>query len=308
MRPFLAVEDATDGWDGTNAPNMHAVEEIMWASLISAGTFTPKASDAANGAWSATSGITQSATALEFNFTDSNVAALKEINIYFVMGQGATPATSTHLVYKIENCVVNTAGVDFDIDGIATINWSGMGKIITETDAVPPTVTIKEAISSTKNFIRNRLTTLGVSATATGDIASSYTLTLTGGSIEFNNNITYLTPETLGVINQPLAAVTGTRSISGSFTCYLGNHSGGSGALFENLIESTNTITNDFDLTFSIGGASAPKVVMNFPTCHLEIPTHSVEDIISVETNFHALPSTIDGADDAKITYTGAAY
>jgi hypothetical protein len=47
---------------------------------------------------------------------------------------------------------------------------------------------------------------------------------------------------------------------------------------------------------------------MNFPTCHLEIPTHSVEDIISVETNFHALPSTIDGADDAKITYTGAAY
>ena len=149
---------------------------------------------------------------------------------------------------------------------------------------------------------------MGVSATATGDIASSYTLTLTGGSIEFNNNITYLTPETLGVINQPLAAVTGTRSISGSFTCYLGNHSGGSGALFENLIESTNTITNDFDLTFSIGGASAPKVVMNFPTCHLEIPTHSVEDIISVETNFHALPSTIDGADDAKITYTGAAY
>ncbi len=305
MRPFLSVVDSALGWDG-NSAQMHAVEEIMWASLISAGSFTPKASDSANAAWGATAGIAQDGSSLAFDFSDSNVAALKEINIYFVMGQGTYNA-NTHQVYKIEACAVNSAAIDFDIDGIATINWSGFGKLITD-HASLPTVTIAEAISSTSNFIRNRLTTLGVSATAAGDIVSAYTLTLTGGSIEFNNNITYLTPETLGVINQPIAHVTGTRSISGSFTCYLGNHSAGSADLFEDLIESTSTITNDFDLTFGIGGASAPKVVINLPTCHLEIPTHSIDDIISIETNFHALPSTVDGADDATITYTGAAY
>ena len=305
MRPFLSVVDAASGWDGTSA-QMHAVEEIMWASLISAGTFSPKADDSDNAEWNATSGISQSSTALAFDFSDSNVAALKEINIYFVMGQGAYNA-GTHQVYKIEACAVNSAAIDFDIDGIATINWSGFGKLITD-HASLPSVTIAEAIDSTNNFIRNRLTTLSVSATTAESIVGAYTLTLTGGSIEFNNNITYLTPETLGVINKPIAHVTGTRSISGSFTCYLGNHSAGSADLFEDLIESTDTITNDFDLTFSIGGASAPKVAINLPTCHLEIPTHSIDDIISIETNFHALPSTVDGADDATITYTGAAY
>ena len=41
MRPFLSVVDAATGWDGTSA-QMHAVEEIMWASLISAGQFNAK--------------------------------------------------------------------------------------------------------------------------------------------------------------------------------------------------------------------------------------------------------------------------
>jgi len=75
--------------------------------------------------------------------------------------------------------------------------------------------------------------------------------------------------------------------------------------LFEDLIESTDTITNDFNLVFAIGGSSAPNVTITLPTCHLEIPTHSIEDIISLETNFHALPSTIDGADEASIVYAG---
>lgn len=305
MRPFLSVVDAGSGWDGTSA-QMHAVEEIMWASLISAGTFSPKADDSDNAEWNAASGISQSSSALAFDFSDSNKSALKEINIYFVMGQGAFNA-GTHKVYKIESCAVNSAAIEFDIEGIATINWSGFGKLITDTGSLP-SVTIAEAIDSTKNFIRNRLTTLTVGATTAESIVGTYNLTLTGGSIEFNNNITYLTPETLGVINQPIAHVTGTRTINGSFTCYLGNHTAGSADLFEDLIESKNTITNDFDLTFGIGGSNAPKVTIQLPTCHLEIPTHSVAEIMSLETNFHALPSTVDGADDATITYTGTTY
>ena len=58
-------------------------------------------------------------------------------------------------------------------------------------------------------------------------MASSYSLTLTGGNVTISNNMTFLTPETLGVVNQPLGHVTGTRSVSGNFTCYLNTPSSG---------------------------------------------------------------------------------
>ena len=77
--------------------------------------------------------------------------------------------------------------------------------------------------------------------------------------------------------------------------------------LFENIIEGTTTITNNFDLNFKIGGASGtPRIEMAMADCHLEVPAHSIDDVISLETNFHALPSTIDGTDELTIKYVGA--
>ncbi len=302
-RPFKSVVDAANGWDGSSVQG-HAVEEILWAALVGNGVFTAKADDDSNSAWAASQGMANDATTMTADFSASNVASLKELDIYFIMGQG-TYAAGTHTVYKLDGAVVNSAGLDFDLDGITTINWSGFAKLITE-EASIPTVSISEGASDTGNFIRNRLTTLAVTNGDGGNFAATYNLTLTGGSINFENNITFITPETLGVVNQPFAAVTGTRNIGGSFTCYLGNHTAGSADLFEDLIESTTSITNDFNLVFTVGGATAPKIAITLPTCHLEVPTHSIEDVISLETTFHALPSTIDGADEASIVYTGA--
>jgi len=301
-RPFKSVVNQSAGWDKSSTL-AHAVEEVLWAALVGNGVFTP-AGASANSAWSSDQGIANSASALTIDFSEADVASLKELDIYFIMGQGAYDA-ATHTVYKIEGCVVNSAGMDFDIEGITTINWSGFGKLITE-QASDPTATITEGASSTSNFIRNRLTTLAVTNDGDGALETAYNLTLTGGSLNFENNLTYITPETLGVINQPFAAVTGTLNIGGSFTCYLGNHSGGSADLFEDLIESTSLITNDFNLVFTIGGATAPNIAVTLPTCHLEVPTHSIEDIISLETTFHALPSSIDATDEATIVYNPA--
>ena len=139
-----------------------------------------------------------------------------------------------------------------------------------------------------------------------GNHPATYNLVLTGGNITISNNITFLTPETLGVVNQPLGHVTGTRSVSGNFTCYLNAEDDSSAELFENIIEDTTKITNDFTLIFKIGGATAtPRVELNMAECHLEVPTHSIDDVISIETNFHALPSTIDGTDELLIKYVG---
>jgi hypothetical protein len=120
--------------------------------------------------------------------------------------------------------------------------------------------------------------------------------------------MTYLTPETLGVVNQPLGHVTGTRSVSGNFTCYLNTPSSGNSSadLFEDIIESTSVITNDFNLVFVIGGTGNTNIVtVTLPTCHLEVPTHSIDDLISLETNFHALPTTVDATDEITMEFKG---
>jgi len=44
---------------------------------------------------------------------------------------------------------------------------------------------------------------------------------------------------------------------------------------------------------------------INLPACHLEIPSHSIDDVISIETTFSALPTSITSADEATIQYKG---
>ena len=156
-------------------------------------------------------------------------------------------------------------------------------------------------MSNTTGFIRNRISDLTMIGDASGS-SVTYTSTLTGGNISWSNNLTYLTPETLGVVNQPLGHVTGTKSINGNFTCYLDNASGTSSAEFyEDIVEATSDIQNSFSLSFDIGGSGTPHCIITMPTCHLEVPTHSIDEVISLETNFHALPSDFDSTDEISV-------
>ena len=358
IRPFKSGGAGSGGEH--SAVHHHMVEEPLWNALAGSGAV------GASG-----SALTADGTDANIAFTNSNKVALDTFDLFFEMGSGKASST----VYKIAGCVVNEVSIDFDIDGIATANWSGMGKIITE-EASMTTATIYEgtAAADTNNFIRNRLTDLVVTNdvvtdTVNGAVSSStsvtldngsalikvgqvvsgtgvtagttvaaisgttltlsaamsiadeatltfsnvgmtdtYTLTLTGGNITISNNMTFLTPETLGIVNQPLGHVTGTRSVTGNFTCYLNTPSSGASSadLFEDIIESTEVITNSFDLTFTIGGTgNTPRVVANLNNCHLEVPTHSIDDIVSLETTFHALPTSVDATDEIDFIFLG---
>ena len=289
MRPFASAGSGSGAAD--SSAKHHAVEEVLWALMVGNATYSSNTFP----------GFTADTTDLDITFTNSNKTSLGTADFFFVMG-GAGSGTKT--TYKIEGCVVNEASIDFDIDGIATINWSGFGKIITEDTAPTATVFEGTGASDTGNFIRNRLTSLTISSTS--PTSTTYDLVLTGGNVTIANNITFLTPETLGVVNQPLGHVTGTRSVSGNFTCYLNAEANSSADLFENIIEGTTTITNDFDLLFKVGGTATPRVELAMTDCHLEVPTHNIEDVISLETNFHALPSSISGTDELTIKYVGA--
>lgn len=319
-RPFLSEGSDTAGnaeKDGTD--RHHAVEEILWTLMAGASAYTaPDASTA-----SALTGLTFSSTAspnttagtglTELSFANSNKATLGTANIYFSLDDGG----SNPVVYKLTEGVVNEASIDFDVDGIATIAWSGFAKTLTE--GSKPTRTVFEAINSTNNYIRNRLTQLSITAgdttTFPGSGSGVYTLTLTGGNITISNNMSFLTPETLGTVNLPIGHVTGARSVSGSFNCYLGldsgTNTGTSTDFFNDLTSSAarTKVVNSFDVTFKLGGvstsSSVPVYQFNFPTAHLEIPAHSVEDVISLETTFQALPSTIAGTNEVSIKYAG---
>lgn len=262
-------------------------------------------------------------TELDFNFGSSNSTTLGTFDMYFVLG-GNQVATGNFLndgdttIYMLQECSVNEVTINFEIDGIATLSWSGMGKTITEVDAFDASAAIVTAVKNggnliTNNLIRNRLTAL--SAVSTSPTSTTYSLAITGGSITISNNMTFLTPETLGVVNQPLGHVTGTRSVSGSFTTYLDEATNGSIDLYKNLVSATTTITNNFALQFFVGGRNTagthpvgPGIMFDMGQCHLEVPTINNDDVIAVEVNFTALPSNISGTDEInKIRYVGIA-
>jgi hypothetical protein len=304
---------------GTNTFVVTAVTNTTVSYAAPAGT---TAVTATSGKVASTAFAT-TATELDFFTTGSNKTRLGTFDLYFVLGankaiqdggtNGVFPASEATTIYKIANACVNEATLNFEIDGIATVSWSGMGKTISEVASVDFSAAgytlITNGVNSTSNMIRNRLTALN--AVGVTPNAKTYGVTLTGGSITISNNMSFLTPEVIGVVNQPLEHVTGTRSVSGSFTCYLDEATNGSIDLYQDLLGATTTVTNKFDLEFFVGGKgntagypAAPGIMFEMGQCHLEIPTINIDDVIAFEVNFTALPTTISGTDElTKIRY-----
>ncbi len=471
IRPFDSVGQnaiQTNDYDGVKGAEpaaqvgVHSIEEVLWASMCGADKYIVNSSkmswrrnvNAVSG--SETDVITPTDTSSTIVFTESNRSALHSFTIFFLIDT----ATSNPLVYRLPEAIVNEVTVDFDVDGIATLNWSGfakevqdhsekvgisarhdatvaagrvgggnlvLGDIVIDTGnsravsiannvgstQAAVTQAIDEATTSTKNFIRNRLTAVSIEAadaadkvagtfpgqhavisavdvsgttdkittstahnfttgdevqisgitgsagtafdlngtwyvnvtsttqlklydteanattgsgtglkdldalnagaTLTGSTIGNgkYSLTLTGGSFNIGNNITYLVPEELGAINKPLEHVTGTRTAGGNATCYMtledtDTSNGTSRQFFNDLVGTgaMSKVVNKFKVTMHIGGSAAtgnttdPAVKITFPTAHIEVPTHQVEDVISLETTFTALPTDFGAADE----------
>jgi hypothetical protein len=182
-----------------------------------------------------------------------------------------------------------------------------MGRTITELASFDASAALRIGLTATNNMIRNRLTAARLVGVSPSQVNKTYSITLTGGSITISNNMTFLTPESLGVVNTPLGHVTGGRSVSGSLTCYADELDNGSIELYEDLLLATSAVTNRFELDLFVGGqGQAPGVEFDMGQCHLEIPTINIDDVIGFEVNFTALPNNISGTDElTKIRYVG---
>jgi hypothetical protein len=222
--------------------------------------------------------------------------------------------------YIIDNCALDTATVDFGLDAIAMVAWAGKGAILRQvaglTATTGATVTFGGGLTGTakgKNasapFIANKLSTVSLAKGINGT-GSAYTLAITGGTLTVANNLTYLTPANLGVVNRPFTYFTGTRAISGSLNCYLrAGANNSAGLLADILASSTTDVDPEFSVQIEVGGAAnATRVEFEMPAAVLTVPTVTTEQVISTTISFTAQGSAagafeIGEANELEVRY-----
>lgn len=280
--------------------NITAEEGVLWNALL--GT---AAVGETNAAWTEGTSV---ATVVASN---SNSHQLQKFGLIIVI-DGVS--------YIIDNCALDSATIDFGLDAIAMVAWAGKGATLRQvsglTASTGSTVTFGGGLSGTakgKNttapFIANKLSTLtlikGIDGTDT-----EYTVAITGGSLTIANNLTYLTPANLGVVNKPFTYFTGTRAISGSLNAYLRAGSTNTAGLLNDLLAGSTTDVNPaFFVQVEVGGASnATRVEFEMPAAVLTIPTVATEQVISTTINFTAQGSAtgafdIGAANELEVRY-----
>ncbi len=211
-------------------------------------------------------------------------------------------------MYLLDNCALNQAQIDFSLDGIASIQWSGNGTAIRVLDAPTDTAgtwsgTLTgtyQAKQTAANYITNKLSTVSIVSNIGGIAGTTYALALTGGSITIANNIGYITPANLGVVNVPIGYYTGNLAINGSITAYL--HSGSSpanntGTLLANILSNVSTAAETkYKIELNIGGnvAASTHVELSIPGASISVPTVETQQIVSTTINFNAQGTNAD--------------
>jgi hypothetical protein len=211
-------------------------------------------------------------------------------------------------VYVIDNCALNQAVIDFGLDAISMIAWSGFGTSVRKStslvvNSATGTVDLLTAAATAydinANYITNKLSSTTVISDigggAGGNSGKAYTVPLTGGSITINNNITYVTPSNLGVVNTPIGYFTGTRSITGTLNAYLKTGTtGDTGDLLSDiLLTSSSAPETKFKLQVEVGGSiNAIRVELDIPGASLTVPTIDIADVVSTSINFTAQGSS----------------
>ena len=336
VRPFVHGA-ASIRADGTH----DMVENILWSAMGGTGL-----SDASGSAVATSTGTANGALV---DFIESDVHELMKLQIFFAL---------ENTTYRLNDAQIGTCEVDFSIDGIAQITWSGSATTIDQVttayedpskyqieayDADGASLTHSSGTTDTyvegynyfdavgpsdSDYLRNKLSSLYLDADAQGGGASSggldnktYDINITGGSITIENNVTYVTPETIGIVDKPIGSFTGARTINGSMTMYLDTKSNGSNQLLTDLAAATDLVTNVFDMRLYMGVAgavgsdgdamgsddfTAPGVEFNMPKAHLQVPVIEVGDLISVSVEFAAHGSDLLTGDEMKIKYLGS--
>lgn len=280
--------------------NVVCEESVLWSAFATG--------RGATDAW--TAGVPST-----LSFANSNKHQLKSFGMIMLVD---------NVAYLIDNCALDQATIDFGLDAIATIAWTGRGTAIRQltnvvidgtgafTSGLTGSVKLKD---TTAGYLANKLSTVTMVKGINGG-GTSYSVPITGGNITFANNLTYLTPANLGTVNTPVTYFTGTRAITGSLTAYLRTGGTDTGAILNDLLTGSATeVAPAYSTTISIGGsANSNKVVIAVPAAMLAIPTVAAEQVVSTTMNFTAHGFTdaatdtynIEAANEATVSYYAA--
>jgi hypothetical protein len=306
-----------------------AEESVLWNALFGVDPIGGTAPAWANGTAAVAANPTatppvagSAATAALCTANNSNKHQLQRFGLIVIIDTAC---------FLIDDCVLNTATLDFGIDAIASIQWAGQAKAIRQV-AGPATIGsgsftgtgIFNAAAFTQKtttaaFIANKLSVITLQKNLDGTGSSTnpyYNVPLTGGNLTISNNVSYLTPATLGIVNQPVTYFTGTRGVSGSLTAYLRTGAGQNGStnnvsttpagtdarttaqlLSDLLASSTTDVDPAYRMSIAIGGTSATdRVELEMPGVVLTIPTIATEQVISTTINFTAQGTSGSGS------------
>lgn len=235
------------------------------------------------------------------NFGSSNKHQLQTFGMIFVVDG---------IAYAVDNSALDQASVDFGLDAIAMVAWTGKGTQLRQlaattvtTGATPTFAGGLTGTSTGKNttapYLANKLSTLKIVSNIGGVSGTPYTVAITGGNLTISNNLTYLTPANLGTVNVPITYFTGTRAISGNVTAYLRGGASNSAALLASMLaQSASAVDPRFYIQLEVGGASNPvRVELEMNGATLTIPTIDVSQVVSTSINFTAQGHLADMSD-----------
>jgi hypothetical protein len=274
-----------------------AEEYVLWNSMSSV---------TGNG-WTQTAGVAPSTMPYStVSFANSNAHQLQAFGLIIQFED---------VTYVIDNCAIDSATIDFGLDAIAAVAWAGKGTVMRQ---LATTLTISGAGSVTgggftgtndfqtkdtsARYIANKLSTMTLASSTFGGLtATSYSnVAITGGNITISNNLTYLTPANLGVVNTPITYFTGTRSVTANVTAYLKTGTGTSAELLKDMLAASSSSTaNKFDVVIKVGGNNDTRFEIAMPTTQLTIPAITSEQIIATSITMTAQGSSTGAAGGA---------
>ena len=333
---------ATGGGTNQTGNVVPLADWYMWQALVS--NTSPSSGTTYTSTWKSTGGnagklmTTNVAQTSGSHSTRSNFSTATQNHLYFKLD---------NVIYQVSNATVNQATVDAGIEEIAMVTWAGFGTTMKELTGLPrnnavscfggvlnngTTVTananVTELIANTgpsfmpfnqmnvagsvgtNSFIKNRLSQIEfhhkASATASDE---KFVFPVTALSFDYNNNITYLTPEEMASLNEPIGQFTGTRAVTGSVTMYLRTGDAESAGFLRNISEDSRTQSaQTSNANLIIGGATSgdPQVAFQLDACQFEFPVIATEDVVSMSVNFVAQEPTASKGDGGEVTIFAA--
>jgi len=296
----LAVGDSiflqgmgSTAWDSTAVGALTITTLVASTNTTIGGVFA-KAPAAAGGLTSVSSASTKygkgqwyetaGATFAQATTAGSNKNQLQKFAMLFLVD---------NTMYVVDNCALNQATIDFGLDAISMIAWTGNGTQVRQLSTLTAAsqITASTQYSTSANYITNKLSTVTLTSKIGGNdgtAGTSYVVPITGGSLTINNNNGYITPSNLGTVNVPIGYYTGNKAISGTLNAYLRTGTATESGALLNAVLAAGSETK-YAMQIEVGGSSnAIRVEFEMPGVTLQVPTVDVQDIVSTTINFSA--------------------